>query len=255
MHKSQGRLFFQKTIDPSLQIFFMHIPKCAGTALKDIVSKILGHQNVYHITPEIIKKNVLDESIRHRFVWGHFPYRFLQQMQTPITRVSFLRDPVDRVISLYYYWRSSDLDQVGPKLAKELSLLDFLGSKNRAVRMQVENIQAWHFIDHYAPVFRNKYMTREADPSYDDLLDVAKAHLDEFEYVGLTEHFDQSVKDICEVYGWPVPKSVPRVNKTVGRPRVSMISDTERERILELNKVDVGLYEYVKAKSSLQNAC
>ena len=57
------------------------------------------------------------------FVSGHFGYEFAHQLMEGRFMFTFLRDPIKRVLSLYFYCKKLNPDELEIyKLAQELSL-------------------------------------------------------------------------------------------------------------------------------------
>ena len=101
----------------------LHLPKTAGTSFRATLETHFGASlkpdyNDIPINRPAWKRNSLAfmnamSLIFHDFsgtecIHGHFlplKYRFLE-MKMPLTYVTWLRHPVDRVISHYYFWKS-----------------------------------------------------------------------------------------------------------------------------------------------------
>jgi hypothetical protein len=84
------------------RIIFVHIPKTAGTALHSaFVSSFGGTRRVcpFRLQHEIDKANPDD----YDFFSGHIGFTLATQIGGRI--VTILRDPIDRVLSTYYFFR------------------------------------------------------------------------------------------------------------------------------------------------------
>lgn len=209
---------------------------------KDMLKAHLLHANAPEIKRPIEK---------YRAIIGHNTYDDIVAMQpkNPFF-MTVLREPVARVVSLYYFWRShrwdhiEDLDLKGPRLAKSLSLAEFLESENSEAVLSVQNGQARQFVNG---------LRGPTGMSDEELLRVTKERLQQCVFVGLTEQFERSVKLLCYLFGWEVPPKAPRSNVSLENelddPRYEPVErkpldDGTRKRILELNHVDVQFYEY-----------
>ena len=232
-------------IDTVLPIVFMHIPKCAGTALRTFVARHLGARAVRHIRDADNGMEIITgpaHGLSARFTMGHFGYDYICKCLQPATKLTFLRDPVERTLSHYYYWRELREDRAEPNLAKKLDLLAFLNTRMRSVTVQLENIQTWMLIDDYRPWARFKYRGLGEGA----LFDLASKHLDHFDFVGFTEEFDEGLRTLSGIYGWPMPQPASVVNKTQYRKGAREIGDKEMERILELTRIDRQIYDYAR---------
>jgi hypothetical protein len=106
--------FFRKiSIRPTEKtVFFLHIPKCAGTTLtEEIIKKqfkppqlIIFYEGGTQVLIDRLKKMPGKEQKKIKCIAGHFAFgihRFYTAR--PCTYITLLRDPVERVISHYYY--------------------------------------------------------------------------------------------------------------------------------------------------------
>ena len=84
-------------------LVFLHIPKAAGTSLREVIARQYP-RNVQLTTERPI---VLSEEQRRsvRVLIGHVAYDACAQVAAPVDVITMLRDPVQRIISLYYYIR------------------------------------------------------------------------------------------------------------------------------------------------------
>src|SRR5271155_2663578 len=89
-------------------VVFLHIPKTAGTTLTHILQRSHPARLVCKSTgmPEqldALMEMPAEARAALSLVTGHFPYGIHRHFARPVTYVTFLRRPVDRVISAYYY--------------------------------------------------------------------------------------------------------------------------------------------------------
>jgi hypothetical protein len=222
----------------------MHIPKSAGVTLRVLVSQRIGSDEVYEVRAPAQIMNGLPPSVHQRFVIGHFGYNFIEKLPEPMDTITFLRDPIDRVLSHYCYWRKLDLDQPGPTLAKSLDLIGFLSCGHPAVRCQIDNMQTWQLAASYHPPSRQKLSAL----SDEKLLELALQHLDNFTFVGFTETFDNSFRELCSLYGWTAPQNTPAVNKSDDRKTAAHLSKAELAAISGLTHLDAQLYRIAANK-------
>lgn len=176
-------------MDKPEQIIFVHIPKTAGSSLKTSISQIFeSHDIFFDYSKPLSKSRLLREAEcigasifsrnPHRVIYGHFlagKYADLGwqfRRRENCTYITFLRDPLQRAVSHYHFWRRVEDSEhrVWRKMIEEnWSLEEFLLSKEH------QN-------------FFSQFLWRFP--------------ISNFDFVGVAEYFDQSV----EMLGHIVPK-------------------------------------------------
>ena len=103
---------------------FMHIQKTAGTSITEAVrphyqNDIVSHGDyLKHDTASL--KNI-------RFISGHFGFEYARQFMDGRYSFTFLRDPVERILSLYYFSRTRDPAEFPIyRVAHEMDLAGYL---------------------------------------------------------------------------------------------------------------------------------
>jgi len=152
-----------------------------------------------------------------------------------------LREPVNRVISHYYYIRTRD-HLVTYETANELDLEAYV---RRPDEHDCSNIVtkilcgAFSEVNAYG-LFPGDYGSGIPEEQW---LGAAKKNLCECFLFGIVEQFDESLARFCRLFGWP---SEPYVSKRVNpyRPELCDISSSALMAIRKKNLLDIELYEY-----------
>ena len=185
---------------------------------------------------------------RYPFVSGHFGYDFAEPLLEGRYAFTFLRDPFERLISLYWFSRSATDDNILYSAAKELSFDEFLhlgrhceGDISHPLRPQIWNNQTYQLAHGYG-----------SDVGIDDcepkaLLVRAKRNLSRFNYVGFTETLDSDAVRIFRAVGGPSRVTRKKTNVTDGRPRVDDLPQSTIALLHEMTQLDQELYRYAKS--------
>jgi hypothetical protein len=216
-------------------IAFVHIPKTAGGTVTSMFVHAFSKAAVRRVgnflrNPEKTAAKV-SQPLRAetRVAFGRVPYALYREHFPADTRyMTFLREPVDRVVSHYYRHLHGKLRSVdGERIA--------FGSIGEALEMG---------LPHHNNV-ATRLLCSDPAPNGDlppSALDDAKANLREFAFVGIQERFDESIALLLRMFDLGlVPYEDRRVNPD--RPAVEEISDEERTLIAERNRLDAELYE------------
>ncbi|MCM3901921.1 MAG: sulfotransferase family 2 domain-containing protein [Pyrinomonadaceae bacterium] len=216
-------------------LIFIHIPKTAGSTLRPIMDR--NHPRDVICKLDFLPRDLdaflrLPEPARSRIrvLQGHFPFGLHKHLVVPSDYLTILRNPVDRIISMYY-WIHGNQDHVLNKLVRAMSLKDFADSGFE--------ITANHQTSLISGLTAN---------SNSDALAVAKKHLqDEITAFGLNERFDESLLLFKKRLGW---KHVfySRRNVTRSRPRGTEVPDSVLDVIQKHNSLDLELYEFARQR-------
>jgi len=250
--KTRGFVFLyriknKKKIKPAL---FLHIQKTAG-------SSIVNYARYYY--PRVISHGdfteyQLEELEDVPFISGHFGYNFAVKFLKKRYSFVFLRDPVERVLSFYFYCKNRDPDEFNiNRFARELELEEFirLGYTDDLIHSRIFNNQAWQMAYGY---WQKKYARRSI--SDNELQDLSIEHLNSFSYVGFTESFEEDSKIVLSKLGLPAPNSFTQFNEfnvNTKRPGREEISPTALELIHECTRVDQALYDEARSRRRANN--
>ncbi len=219
------------------RIGIVHIPKTAGTWLRNSLIDVYGWRSVCPYVFEGQYPENRSELESYRIISGHFGYRYASRLGVPL--VTVLRDPYDRLISLYYYWREVP---GGSELAKRFPFEEFLGMVHEPeVLMNVVNTQTYQI----ALGHRLADRARLASLTPDEVLSKAKENLEKFSVVGITEDIPALTRGMREVLGIPIGTVRRHDNKTGSRPKKGDMDQRLIEKMTPCVELDVQLYEWV----------
>jgi hypothetical protein len=228
------------------QVCFLHLAKTAGSSINQLLGSRFSDHSGIGICPEHMDERPIGALGNLGLISAHFSARHFPLLATHRFLFTFLRDPVDRVISNYYYLHAYD----GPPdctnsavlvSAKTNTFHEFLLDDHPQVRSFTNNMQA----NALAWDWRGDY--REEIP---DLGRVAISALEHFDFVGLFEHYEESLQVLFQLLHWRLEPSDAAlvVNKTRQRPRAAEIEPETLSLIRQLNVADQQLYDFAVAQ-------
>jgi hypothetical protein len=219
-------------------LIFLHLPKCAGTTLNRIIEWEYNPRRVFSIDPifflwsyKKLNRWPVERLARMQVFKGHMPFGIHRRLPRPSTYITFLRDPVERVISAYYFARNYLLHPKHRWISK-LSLEEY-------VRVSPNHNVQCKYIS--GRPFEGDFHAGDCD---EKTLEAAKANLDQyFSLVGITERFDEGLAILRIMFGWEIAKYA-KFNITSGRQKKTNLPRSTVQLIAERNRYDVALYEY-----------
>lgn len=222
------------------QFVFNHFPKAGGTSFFSVLKQNIAEAK---ISPQLMEQEIRlarPERFEHyRLIRGHFS--ILTQMGFSRERYSMtlLRDPISTIISTYNFWRTRSEQDAVTAEAKRLTFAEF-------VRRYADSPAIIHntYTHHFAAVSR-EYPGRPANE--DLLLQYAKHNLAAFNFVGVCEQLDESVRLLCHELRWRAPASTPHENRSIQAQAPEAIDTHTREILREHNQLDVQLYAFAKS--------
>lgn len=229
-------------------MIFLHIVKTAGTTLRSLLlPKFPGLANYYlntALNPQCIEEFKQLSRIRKDslgYVHAHMVPFGIHKYLSQATYITILRNPVDRVISEYYFICRNP-DHPAHSVVKELRFADYVTSS--VLTAQVQNTQT-RIISGIGGTYQ---ILGYEKPLTSLDLKRAKANIKKhYLLVGLFERFDETMVLLKRALGWRmrdifyrrqnVGNNRPAVDKVAGH----IINDIER-----YNQLDFELYEYAK---------
>jgi Wzt C-terminal domain/Sulfotransferase family len=222
-------------------LVFCHIPKTGGTSIHRFISAAYGVDSVSENVDSENYSSAVHALARYSAIIGHFWFRPGEQLDPNRLNVTVLRDPVDRVVSQYYFYR-----QLGPTIhpsapERSMELQSYVTSELPTVLAATSNFQTRLL----APLGLS---LESVDPSDNDLLLAAQRAVDSFDLVGIFPDLEDTAACILCLGRVYAGIELPRENASRGRPAIADISDKVRRRLESLNELDRELYSYVAGR-------
>lgn len=231
---------------------FLHIPKTAGTSLVQALTenfvpdRVMPGELVYDLENQDADKLKRDYDFAH----GHVGMDVLAPVATQI--VTLVREPTERIISLYNYWRAVPIESAtvfegglidpGVTLAKELSFRDFVECGHQRILNDIENGQAFQIATSNNDAGRLALRGH----SEDAIFALCQANLARMTAVGVVDHLMPFEHALQRCTG--IKLSLQRQNVTKDRQvtRDDLPEDLARH-IRGLTEIDYRVYDLLKS--------
>lgn len=218
-------------------INFFHIEKTGGVTFRDIYMKRYKPHEIFDIVrSRDFDKRVADLKVMHqdkrneiKFVVGHQFFGVHQYFNDDMRYLTMLREPISRVISCYMSYKRKR-DAPLHKLANELPLYEFIESQSKL-----------HFDNGMARVLCGQWPDQ---PGYGEIgrehFEQARMNLINRCYIGLTEHYDETLIYFREKIGGAYPFYTKANFAKETKP---IIDERTKDLIRDHNRWDTELYQ------------
>ncbi len=218
-----------REFDPNQPLFFSHIPKTAGTSVRNIFKQWYGENLILHYfdettgqQPKVDMARLEGASEKNKVcVFGHFINNkstgFKDCYPEASQFITVVRDPLELILSTFYYIKREGEKWLNKPKVYYQTLEEFLVSANTNInhflKTQVD-------IDNFQQVFA-----------------------DEFVYVGVQETLDQDIANMAKVLGFDPPSELKKLNAV---PRDSVeIPDRLRQKFRERHQLEYAIYDWL----------
>ena len=127
-------------------LIFIHLPKTGGTTMHAILRRQYRSEKIFRTNPEehweslrVFREFPDEEKSKYRLITGHMRFGIHEDIKNPSSYITFLREPIQRIVSYYYYILSYRNHYLHQEIkSKSMSLIDVLES---GIAREFENSQ------------------------------------------------------------------------------------------------------------------
>lgn len=234
------------------KLIFLHIPKSAGSTIQ-VIFKRQYRRNSFFVPGnypdlDVIKKK-LSSTSNMRLCFGHMDFGMHDIIGEDYKYVTIIRDPIERIISQYYYVKRQPKHHLHHQAFKEnnYSLAEYV---EKGLSTELNNGQVRILIG--AGGFHKNIHTKYDIPfgkCEPWMLEEAKMNIEKhFLFCGLQEYFDESL--ILMKKELHLKKHVGYVSQNIAhkKRKVSELDDKTLRIIRKTNALDIEFYDWIKTQ-------
>ncbi len=247
-------------------IYFFHIAKTAGTTLTSYLDEQFANEDImpakrWEEAYDVFTQDDLQLGAhpfdKYKLIRGHFYYGIYHQLSAKPRYLTMLRDPVEHTISSFNHLMN-DYEQNPKHVHEVINKNDTLKSvyKNpkksafytdQQVRVLAQDIDMLKMTVNQFGTELKGHTTEELNigtnkVDHSDLV-VATKHLDSFEFVGITELFQESLLVLADKFEWTPKRDDSQLMVNKGRPETSSLDEDLIETIEKHHQLDYLIYE------------
>jgi len=239
-------------------IIFIHVPKTGGSSLTTILNYEYG-DNFSRVENKKSLKDAMAQS-DIECIAGHFNYGWHKLIKGECKYITILRNPIDRIISHYFFVLRSPEHEVYKKIINSNEDLKKVfgknikvaGGKEKMAKLMHKKVGIVKYVLSGLTDQTENGQTRMLsglDAPFGkcnkEMLLAAKKNLsDDFIAVGLTERFGESVQLFRRKLKWKRDYTAAVENKRVDLSISSKFDNESIEYIKSFNRFDIELYNY-----------
>lgn len=226
-------------------IFFLHNPKGGGSSLRELFSSRFEPGEIAPVfcnAPNEHRAQI--GAIRQwrgfKFYAGHYGHDVYEQIGAGHRLITNFRDPVERIVSMYRYWRNNvrleDVSDLLPgdaefvKLAHNLAFSNFIRSDNPHLQLYLSNF-------HFRQLRKSGW--EHADPGLSDLI-IVKRRISRMPWFYVAETGQLSLSLLRRAFPDLVDAELPRENVSRG-DRLSLDA-ADVDLLVQRNRYDYAIF-------------
>lgn len=234
---------------------FLHVPKCAGTTLRDNIINNLKEEEyllIYYERGDESPKRMLrsdkeiedffknsseEEKDKIKFIIGHKVFYGIHKFfpNKEARYITFFREPSDRTISSYNFL----VTEYNKKMLKDFRVKEKI-EQRFFINGKIPSFEEW-LDKSYGSINEtmSQFLVREKYSNSEDMNEIKKA-LDKFWFIGTTETFNEDVKTIY--YLLRIKTIIPDRNVSNKTIKKEKLEKSLIKKMRKKNKKDYLLY-------------
>ncbi len=228
------------------KVLFDHLPKCGGTTVEHYLRSHYLTKKTYMIdsqnpqySMQVFKSLPEAKRYDYDFVYGHLADGLLDFVHPDTISLTIFRDPVDRIVSHYYYVKRKPNHYLHDMVtSKNLTLEEYAAS---GISVELRNWYVAHFLGIPIGEAENR-----PEWSVTEALRIIK---ERYHIVGFLDDLETAMDSLGKKAGYRKRFQNSYRNKSAGRPRMSDIDLSVLDTIKQVNFLDVELYSRLKNRA------
>ncbi|MEL6151481.1 MAG: sulfotransferase family 2 domain-containing protein [Chloroflexota bacterium] len=224
-------------------LIFLHMPKSGGTTMLHLISWnytnpfIVNHYD--QIPPFVAQPD--DEKQKVNAIGGQIHFGIHEYMPQTMTYITLLRNPAERLLSIYYY--TMDRRRLENLPDPDSTVEEFMEQEPFQAEMQLRLLLGGPTMDE----------TLHSPLPVDALAQAQQRIEQHFTVAGVMDYYDESLVMMQRRLGWSRAYYAKR-NINTTRPKGRDVPEATRQLAERLTETETELYEWIKRRQAAEIA-
>jgi hypothetical protein len=212
---------FSMKISPLRPLFFLHIPKSAGTSVRIWLQQVMSERFSHDRFPDLYQARSI-HMVKRQLLTGHYTVHALDRIEHLIPNlasITFLREPKAILHSTIAFYRSLPAVEVDNIEARDPWLATWV--KTLQASKSMEEFMSYAPMPDWMDGLQTRFLTLAGVPGSQALrrleegdMHQARERLRRMDAFGIAEDLPRSSALICDALGWPWLGTPGRHNET-----------------------------------------
>lgn len=192
------------------RVVFLHVPKCGGTTLHHMLTRWYGKENMHPERFNELYRCTAAELASKRIFSGHFDYYATTLIPGPRQLISLLRDPLERLSSLYNFHRAHTPAAIQrgnlqlPRWANQYDIDAYFTHPKIRAHPALDNSITRYFSD-IPQLAGGLQEPALRDASLEEMLEQALRNLEKCAFIGFMDRYEADIDRLARVLDVPPP--------------------------------------------------
>jgi hypothetical protein len=249
-------------VNPALRpaVYFYHIPKTGGMSLRGFLADQYPDQDRCPAEGwEELAAYDQSALARFRLFYGHLSANLTDYLPDGVRTLTFLRSPVGRTIStIRHLMRDPSFhpmhEQFKGRTLREAIYDDelMLGLQNAQTTLLSCDVPVEEMLAHVRQQIAANQFVDMGALQWTSSLQKALRTLEGYDFVGLMDHFKESLWAMCAQFGFAPPEVMPELNRATDEHVPTDLEDKDIAHIRSFLADDIKLYDTVRQRAFAQ---
>lgn len=236
-------------------LYFLHIPKTAGTSLNKTLTSKFKPQKVYPFATyhQVFTNSKLDLD-SYDFIHGHFTMSFVENLKSTPNIITVFRNPISRVVSAYNHFMrepeaSFEFNYFKKcNIKKALQTYPWLFSNQQVKHLGWnENILTVPKYKIPIPFSIENWKEFHKNIKINEIYKKACENLEKLFLFGFTDRINEFINNLFVKMNWELPLEIPSQNKAKDNQITENdLSPEIIQTIEKLNEYDIKFYKHAR---------